>query len=83
MRVTAGSTVFGYMVPHKQQGAALSLGGSNEVRHGVDEPGSAALARKMKMACSVPCNCSQSGSQLRARRSTSSSGESTAKEGSP
>jgi hypothetical protein len=29
------------------------------------------------------CNCSQSGSQLRARRSTSSSGESTAKEGSP
>ena len=37
MRVTAGYTVFGYMVPHKQQGAALSLGGSNEVRHGVDE----------------------------------------------
>jgi len=33
----AGYTVFGYMVPHKQQGAALSLGGSNEVRHGVDE----------------------------------------------
>jgi hypothetical protein len=36
VRVTAGYTVFGYMVPHKQQGAALSLG-SNEVRHGVDE----------------------------------------------
>ena len=34
----AGYTVFGCMVPHKQQGTALFLGGSNEVRHGVDEP---------------------------------------------